>query len=122
MSINLKVKYKVPMKQFCVTCLQDEGDKATICQWCSMWEHRICASVSAEYYQYSYTDSSCSMTVNIVRELEDKEYHKNNLIFYNVLENITPSCRTESAYISDLCRNTFDLNVKIIKLFRIGRK
>ena len=27
------------------------------------------------------SDSSCSMAVDMVRELEDKERHKNNLIF-----------------------------------------
>ena len=76
--------------------------------------------------QYNHTmlcqNSSCSMAMNIVRELEDKERHKNNLIFYNVLEPTTPSWKADSAYISDLCRITFDLNVEIIKLFRIGKK
>ena len=62
------------------------------------------------------------MAEDIVRELEDKEYRKNNLIFYNVPEPTTPSWKADSAYISDLCRITFDLNVEIIKSFRIGKK
>ena len=64
------------------------------------------------------------MTVDIVRKLEDKECHKNNLIFYkiHVLEPTAPSWKADSAYISDLCRNTFDLNVEIIKSFHIGKK
>ena len=34
-------------KQRCITCHQDAGDVAILCQWCSVWEHRICAGVSA---------------------------------------------------------------------------
>ena len=62
------------------------------------------------------------MAVNIVKELGDKECHKNNLIFYNVPEPTTPSWKADSAYISDLHRITFDLKVEIIKLFRLGKK
>ena len=62
------------------------------------------------------------MAVDIVRELEDKECHKNDLIFYNFPEPTTPSWKADSAYISDLCRITFDLNVEIIKSFHIGKK
>ena len=68
------------------------------------------------------SDSSCSMAVNTDRELVDKERYKNNLILYNVPEPTTPSWKADSAYISDLCRITFDLNIEIIKLFRIGMK
>ena len=68
------------------------------------------------------SDSSCSMAVDIVRELEDKEHHKNNLIFYNVPEPTTPSWKADSAYISDLCRIIFDLNIEINKLFCTGKK
>ena len=46
------------------------------------------------------SDSSCSMAVDIVRELEDKECHKNNVIFYNVPEPTTLSWMDDSAYIS----------------------
>ena len=42
--------------------------------------------------------SSCSMAVDIVRESEDKECHKNNLMFYNVPERTTPSWKADSAY------------------------
>ena len=64
------------------------------------------------------------MAVDIVRELEDKEYRNNNLIFYtgNVPEPTIPSWKVESAYISDLYRITFDLNVVIIKSFHLGKK
>ena len=70
------------------------------------------------------SDSSCSMAVDIVRELEDKECHKNSLIFYNVPEPTTPSWKADSAYINDLCRITFNSNVEIIKslIFVLGRK
>ena len=68
------------------------------------------------------SDFSCSMAVNIVRELENKEYRNNNLIFYNVPEPTTPSWKVDSAYISDLCRITFALNVEIIKPFHLGKK
>ena len=63
------------------------------------------------------SDSSHSMAIDIVRELEDKEHRKNNLIFYNVPELTTPSWKADSAYISDLCRITFNLNIEIIKSF-----
>ena len=62
------------------------------------------------------------MAVDIVRELEDKEHRKNNLIFYNVPEPTTPSWKADSTYISDLCRITFDLNVEINQSFCIGKK
>ena len=62
------------------------------------------------------------MAVDIVRELEDKECHKNSLIFYNVLEPSTPSWKADSAYINDLCRITFKSNVEIIKSFCLGKK
>ena len=62
------------------------------------------------------------MAVDIVRELEDKECHKNNLIFYDDPEPTIPSWKADSAYNSDPCRVTFDLNVEIIKLFHIGKK
>ena len=65
------------------------------------------------------SDSSCFVAVDIVRELEDKECCKNN---YNVPEPTAPSWKADSAYISDLCRITYDLNVEIIKLFHIGKK
>ena len=68
------------------------------------------------------SDSSCSMAVDIVRELEDKERCKNNVIFYNVPEPIIASWKADSTYISDLCRITFDLNVEIIKSFCLGKK
>ena len=56
MPINLK--RKIPTKQHCVTCHQDVGDEAIICQWCSMWEHRICASVSVK--EYDILSNSCN--------------------------------------------------------------
>ena len=62
------------------------------------------------------------MAVNIVKELEDKECRKNNLIFYNVPEPTTPSWKADSAYISDLCRITFNLNIEIVKSFQLGKK
>ena len=62
------------------------------------------------------------MAVDLVKELEDKEYCKNNLIFYNVPEPTTPSWKADSAYISDLRRITFNWNIGIIKLFRLGKK
>ena len=68
------------------------------------------------------SDSSRSMAVDIVKELEDKECRKNNLIFYNIPEPTTPSWKADSAYISDLCRTTFNLNIEIIKSFRLGKK
>ena len=68
------------------------------------------------------SDSSYSMAVDIVRELEDKERHKNSLFFYNVPEPTTPSWKADPAYITDLCMITFDLNLEIIKLFVLGRK
>ena len=61
MSINLKRKFKVPIKQFCVTSHQDVGDEATFCQWCSMWEYRICASVSVEHYDILSNSSNMIM-------------------------------------------------------------
>ena len=67
-------------------------------------------------------DPSCSMAVDILRESEDKECCKNNLIFYNVPEPITLSWKADSAYISDLCRITFVLNIQVIKSFHLGKR
>ena len=160
-------------KQCCITCHQDAGEEAILGQWCSTWEHRICAGISVNEYDvlsnscnkimffcsvccakvslalkledknsflrlecenirkaisdlsakienlcssekelektikettttlstiqlYNVvSDSSRSMVVDIVKELEDKECRKNNLIFYNVREPTTPSWKAD---------------------------
>ena len=66
--------------------------------------------------------TSSSVAMNVVKELEDKECRKNNLIFYNVSEPVNPSWKVDSEYITNLCKLTFNLEVKIIKSFRLGKR
>ena len=41
-----------------MTYHQDTGDEAILCQWCSMWERRICAGISVN--EYDVLNNSCS--------------------------------------------------------------
>ena len=34
----------------CVSCGRKADDDAVECQWCSHWEHKVCAKVSSEHY------------------------------------------------------------------------
>ena len=78
MPINLK--HKVPTKQHCVTCHQDVGDEAILCQWCSMWEHRICTNVSVKEYDVPSNNCNkimffctvCCPKVSLALKLEDR--------------------------------------------------
>ena len=187
----------------CVTCHKDVGEDAILCQWCSKWEHRVCADLSTSEYDVlsnssnkimffcsvccpkvplalkmedrnpnlsfhfenirkaiadlstkidnlnssekelqknirettsalstmrqplnEMSASSSSVAVNIVKEMEDKERRKYNLIFYNVPEplNSTSSWKADSKYIVDLCKATFDVDIQVAKSFRLGKK
>ena len=66
--------------------------------------------------------SPSSVATNIVKELADREHRKTNLIFYNVPEPSTPSWKADSDFIVDLCKATYDLNIHVIKAFRLGKK
>ena len=42
----------------CITCIKEVEDDTILCQWCSKWEHRLCAGVSAK--EYDLLSNSCS--------------------------------------------------------------
>ena len=64
-----------------------------------------------------------SVAVNIVQELEDKQRRKNNVLFFNIPEsNTSNSSEADINYASTLCKGTFNLDVQILKAFRLGKK
>jgi len=42
----------------CVTCDKEVEDNAIMCQWCSKWEHRVCAGISVNKYNMLSTSSN----------------------------------------------------------------
>ena len=66
--------------------------------------------------------ASSSVVVNVVQELEDKECRKKNVLFFNISEPHASNFEADRNYISKLCKDTFDLDVKILKTFRLGKK
>ena len=55
---------------------------------------------------------SSSGTVNVVQELEDKERRKKNVLFFNISEPDASNLEADLNYVSKLCNDTFDLDVK----------
>ena len=68
------------------------------------------------------SSASSSVVVNVVQELEDKERRKKNVLFFNISEPDASNLEAEHNYVSKLCKDTFDLDVKILKAFRLGKK
>ena len=69
------------------------------------------------------TNSPSSVTTNTVKELEDKERRKNNLIiFYNIPEPSTQSWKADSDFVVDLCKATYNFEIQVTKAFRLGKK
>ena len=69
----------------------------------------------------SSSDSS-SVAANVVQELEDKERRKKNVLFFNIPEPDASNSEADHKYVSKLCKDTFDLDVKISKAFHLGKK
>ena len=58
----------------------------------------------------------------MVQELEDKERRKKNMLFFNISEPDASNLEADRNYVSKLCKDTFDLDVKILKAFHLGKK
>ena len=67
------------------------------------------------------SSASSSVPVNVVQELEDKERRKKNM-FFNISEPDASNLEADRNYVSKLCKDTFDLDVKILKAFPLGKK
>ena len=63
-----------------------------------------------------------SVAANVVQELVDKEPHKKNVLFFNIPEPDASNSEADRNYVSKLCKDTFDLDVKVLKVFRLGKK
>ena len=68
------------------------------------------------------SSASSTVAVNLVQKLEDKECRKKNVLFFNISEPDASNLEPECNYVSKLCKDTFDLDVKILKVFRLGKK
>ena len=66
--------------------------------------------------------ASSSVVVNVVQELEDKERRKKNVLFFNIYEPDASNLKADCNYVSKLCKDTFDLGIKILKVFCLGKK
>ena len=92
------------------------GDEAILCQWCSMWEHRICASVSVKEYDVltnscnniMYFCTVCSPKVPLALKLEDKS---SSLTLE--CENIRKAISDLSTKIENLCSLEKELHKNI---------
>ena len=70
----------------------------------------------------SQLSAPSSVADTIVQELEDKKRRRNNVIFYNIPEPDTPNQQIDSNYVLTLCKETYKLDVQILKAFRLGKK
>ena len=68
------------------------------------------------------SSASSSVAVNVVQELEYKEHRKKNVLFFNISEPDASNLEADCNYVSELCKNTFDLDVKILIAFGLGKK
>ena len=62
------------------------------------------------------------VAVNVVQELEDKKYRKKNVLFFNISEPDASNFEADRNYVSKFCKDTFDLDIKILKAFILARK
>ena len=68
------------------------------------------------------SSASSSVAVNVVQELDDKEHQKKNVLFFNISEPDASNLEADHNYASKLCKDTFDLDVKNLKAFRLDKK
>ena len=68
------------------------------------------------------SSASLSVAVNVVQELEDKECQKKNVLFFNISESDASNLEADRNYVSKFCKDTFDLDCKILKAFILARK
>ena len=68
------------------------------------------------------SSASSSVVLNVVQELEDKERQKKNVLFFNISELDASNLEAGCNYASKLCKDTFDLDIKILKAFCLGKK
>ena len=68
------------------------------------------------------SSTSSFVAANVVQELGDKERHKNTVLLFNIPEPDASNSEADRNYASKLCKDTFDLDVTILKAFRLGKK
>ena len=68
------------------------------------------------------SSASSSVAIDVVQELENKEHRKKNVLFFHISEPDATNLEADCNYISKLCKDTFDLDIKILKAFRLGKK
>ena len=85
------------------------GVDAKVTKWC-------------ETLASNSSSASSSVVVNVVQELENKEHRKKNVFFFHISEPGATNLEADCNYVSKLCKDTFDLDVKILKAFRLGKK
>ena len=71
----------------------------------------------------SNSSSACSsVAVNVVQELEDKERQNKNVLFFNISKPDASNLDVGRYYVSKLYKDTFNLDVKILEVFCLGKK
>ena len=68
------------------------------------------------------TLSSTSVAINVVDEMSERGKSKCNLIVHNLSEEPLDNQYTDKDTFSKLCRSSFDLNINIVKVVRLGQK
>ena len=73
----------------CVSCSRKADDDTIECQWCSHWEHKVCAKVSSEHYLLLDSTSQnmffCTLCVSKVPQAlhYQKFVHKHRTSMYH---------------------------------------
>ena len=75
--------------ELCVSCNKKADDDAIECQWCSRWEHKVCAKISSEQYllldstplNIMFFCSSCASRVPQALTIVDRfQVFENNIV------------------------------------------
>ena len=71
---------------------------------------------------YDPPSAHSSVADTIVQQLEDKNRHKNNILFFNIPESETSNSGVDPSFVSKLCKDVYNLDIQILKAFRLGKK
>ena len=68
------------------------------------------------------TFASTSVAINVVDEISERDKRKCNLIIHNLPEEPLDNLHTDIDMFTELCKSALDLNINIVKTFRLGQK
>ena len=66
--------------------------------------------------------TSTSVAINVVDEISERDKRKCNLIIHNLSEEPLDNPHTDADNFTELCKSALDLNINVVKAFRLGQK